>query len=103
MKGSEANDQLRMEGGRIVYSSNNNGGILGGITNGMPLVARLAIKPTPSIALPQRTVSFDTGTDKEIALAGRHDPAIIRRIAPVAEAAAALGILDILMESRKWD
>ena len=103
MKGSEANDQLRMDEGKIIYHTNNNGGILGGITNGMPLIARLAIKPTASIALPQRTVSSVTGTDEEISIEGRHDPAIIRRIAPVAEAAAALGILDILMESRKWD
>lgn len=103
MKGSEANDQLRIDDGKIIYHTNNNGGVLGGITNGMPLVARLAVKPTPSIALTQRTVSIETGTDEEIAIEGRHDPAIIRRIAPVAEAAAALGILDILMESRKWD
>ena len=102
-KGSEANDQLRMDEGKITYYSNNNGGILGGITNGMPLVARLAVKPTPSITIPQRTVSAETESDEVIEIEGRHDPAILRRIAPVAEAATALGILDILMESKKWD
>ncbi|MBR0384901.1 MAG: chorismate synthase, partial [Eubacteriaceae bacterium] len=79
--------------------TNHNGGINGGITNGMPIVFRVGFKPTPSIAKNQQTVDVSTMTDSEIAIAGRHDPCIVLRAAPVVEAAAAIGLLDLLIEA----
>ena len=80
LRGSQANDPFRMQEGRVVTQTNRNGGINGGITNGMPVIFNLAVKPTPSIARTQRTVDFVAGKDVELSLTGRHDPAIIRRI-----------------------
>ncbi len=94
MKGSEANDQYYVNNGNIAAYSNHNGGILGGITNGMPLVFRAAFKPTPSIALPQKTVNIVTMEDATINLEGRHDPCIVPRAIPVIEAVTAIGILE---------
>ena len=96
MKGSEANDPLKTENGRIVTSSNNNGGINGGITNGMPIVFRTAIKPTPTIFKPQNTVDFGNMTDTVIEPKGRHDPAIIHRARVVQDAATAIVLCDML-------
>ncbi len=96
MKGSEANDPFRMNGDRIVTSSNHNGGINGGITNGMPILFRCAVKPTPSIAKEQLTVSLDTMTDAFLSVKGRHDPCIVHRAASVVSACTAIAVLDML-------
>lgn len=97
LRGSENNDSYTICDGKITTTTNNAGGILGGITTGMPLVFRVAIKPTPSIARPQKTVSFDTYQDAVIEISGRHDPCIVPRAVPVVEAAAAVAIFDALL------
>ena len=97
-RGSENNDPFRMEDGRVVTETNHAGGILGGITSGMPLVLRTAMKPTPSIARPQRTVSLSAGADTELVIHGRHDPCIAHRAVPVVEAVTAAVLLDLLLE-----
>ena len=96
MLGSEANDQMRIEDGRVVTLTNNNGGICGGITNGMPIVFRTAIKPTPTIFKPQSTVDFKAMTETVLQPKGRHDPAIVHRARAVQDAAAAIVICDAL-------
>jgi len=96
MRGSRANDPLRAEDGRIYTETNNNGGINGGITNGMPVLFRCAVKPTPSISSPQRTVNFLTGENADLEIRGRHDPAVIRRICPVIDSVCAIVICDML-------
>ena len=96
LRGSQANDPFRMQDGRVVTETNRNGGINGGITNGMPVIFNLAVKPTPSIARAQRTVDFVAGKDVELALTGRHDPAIIRRICPVVTALVSVVLCDQL-------
>ena len=96
--GSANNDPFRMEDGRVVTETNHAGGILGGITSGMPLVLRTAMKPTPSIARPQRTVSLSAGADAELVIHGRHDPCIAHRAVPVVEAVTAAVLLDLLLE-----
>lgn len=88
------------ESGRIVSDTNHAGGILGGITTGMPIVLRAAFKPTPSIARKQRTVDFQTRENTEIEISGRHDPCVVVRAVPVVEAVCALTILDMLMEGK---
>ncbi len=97
LKGSENNDPFIIDGNRVVTESNNAGGVLGGITNGMPVVFRVAIKPTPSIALPQKTVNLDTMKECDMEITGRHDPCIAIRAVPVVENLAACGILDLVM------
>ena len=99
MRGSEANDAFRMEDGRVVTATNHNGGINGGITNGMPIVFRVAFKPTPSIAQTQATIDMATRENTELAIQGRHDPCIVIRALPVVESAAALCLLDLMMEA----
>ena len=96
--GSENNDPFIMEGGRVAAETNHAGGILGGITSGMPIVLRTAMKPTPSIARPQRTVSLSAGADAELVIHGRHDPCIAHRAVPVVEAVTAAVLLDLLLE-----
>ncbi len=98
MRGSQANDAYTVKGGRIVTTSNNNGGIIGGITNGMPLVFETVIKPTPSISRPQQTVNLQTQKQETIEIKGRHDACIVPRAAAAIEAAASIGVLDLLME-----
>lgn len=97
--GSENNDPFELSAdGKIVTSSNNCGGILGGMTNGMPLVFRSAIKPTPSIFKPQKSVNIDTMTPCELTIKGRHDPCIVLRAVPVFEAATAIAVCDMLFD-----
>ncbi len=97
MRGSEANDPLYMKDGRVFTESNNNGGINGGISNGMPITFELAIKPTPSIFRPQKTVDFIKGEDSVIELKGRHDPCIAHRIKSVADSLLAFTLADALI------
>ena len=96
LRGAQASDPFRLEAGRIVTEHNHNGGVNGGITNGMPLLFRTAVKPTPSIALPQRTVDLASGAETEIQIRGRHDPCIAPRAAAVQDAVTAFVLLDLL-------
>ena len=96
LRGSEANDPLRLEDGVVTTATNHNGGINGGITNGMPLLFRTAIKPTPTIFQPQNTVDFGTMTETVLQPKGRHDPAIVHRARVVQDAATALVLCDAL-------
>lgn len=98
LKGSQANDEYYIRDGEVMTYTNNNGGILGGITNGMPVIFRTAIKPTSSIGIKQRTVDIKHMKNSEIEIEGRHDPCIVPRAIPVVEAVSALSILDLLME-----
>ena len=95
--GSEANDEFIINNGSIKTKTNNNGGINGGITNGMPITFKCAIKPTPSIGLKQNTVDFKNNKEVELEIKGRHDPAIIRRICVVITAISAITICDLLI------
>jgi len=94
--GSQNNDPITQQDGRYITITNNAGGILGGITNGMPLIFRAAFKPTPSIAKPQQTVDLSTGKPATLQIVGRHDPCIVPRAVPVVEAAAAIAICDVI-------
>jgi len=95
--GSENNDPLRKNG----FASNHAGGILGGISSGQEIVVRIAVKPTPSIAMPQKTVDI-RGNDADISVKGRHDPCIVPRILPVAESMLALVLIDCWLEQAKY-
>ena len=98
LHGSENNDPFTMENGTVVTASNRAGGILGGITTGMPVTLRTAIKPTPSISRPQQTVSLSAMENAELVIRGRHDPCIAHRAVPVVEAVTATVLLDLLLE-----
>ncbi|MDO4315198.1 MAG: chorismate synthase [Oscillospiraceae bacterium] len=98
LRGSENNDPFTVEKGQIVTETNRAGGILGGITTGMPVTLRAAIKPTPSISRPQRTVSLSAGEPAGLVVKGRHDPCIAHRAVPVVEAVTATVLLDLLLE-----
>ncbi|MBQ7817670.1 MAG: chorismate synthase [Oscillospiraceae bacterium] len=95
--GSQNNDAFAIEDGKIVTATNRCGGILGGITTGMPVLFTTTIKPTPSIAKPQKTVSLSRMEETELQVKGRHDPCIVPRAVPVVEAAAAIAILDMIL------
>lgn len=101
LRGSQNNDSYTLVDGSIKTRSNNSGGILGGITNGMPLTFRAAIKPTPSIAMEQDSIDLNTMEETKLRVGGRHDPCIVPRAVPVIEAAAAIAIYDALLGRRK--
>lgn len=96
MLGSEANDAFCLEDGKIATRTNRNGGINGGITNGMPIIIRSAVKPTPSIFKEQDTVNLETMKEEKLNLSGRHDPAIIHRVRAVVDSAIAIALADML-------
>ncbi|BAI62673.1 chorismate synthase [Methanocella paludicola SANAE] len=98
LRGSEVNDEFYWDGG-VRTRTNRAGGILGGISTGMPIVCRIAVKPTPSISKPQQTVNVETKEDAIIEIKGRHDPSIVPRIVPVVEAMTALVIADHMLIS----
>ena len=97
-KGSVNNDSFTVKDGKIETTTNNHGGSLGGMTSGMPIVFRVAIKPTPSISKPQKSVSLSKQTEEELVIEGRHDACIVPRALPVVEAMAALVALDLLLD-----
>ncbi len=103
MRGSQCNDPFTAEHGTIQTITNHCGGILGGITNGMPLTFRVAIKPTPSIAAPQQSVNLSQMTNQQLNIQGRHDPCIVPRAVPVVEAAAAIAIFDMILGNTQTD
>lgn len=100
MLGSQNNDPFFFEGDRVLTKTNHAGGILGGISTGMPLLFRLAFKPTPSIARAQDSVSLSQGEPRKLEITGRHDPCIVPRAVPVVEAVAAIVLLDALLGAR---
>ena len=101
LRGSENNDEFYYDGGTVKTRTNRHGGILGGISSGMPIVFRVAMKPTPSISRAQNTVDLSEKSDSSIEIKGRHDPCIAVRAVPVIEAAAALAMVNILAEVHK--
>lgn len=102
LRGSEHNDPFFEENGRIRTRTNHAGGILGGISTGMPLIFRIAVKPTPSIARAQESVHYG-GEHAVLEIKGRHDPCIVPRAVPCAEAAAAVAIMDAILEGKQWN
>jgi len=102
MRGSEMNDSFGLSeaDGRVIQETNDAGGILGGLATGAPIICRIAVKPTPSIAIPQKTINLQTMTETEITIKGRHDPTIPPRIVPVAEAMVAIVLADHLLRDR---
>lgn len=98
MRGVDANDTIYMKNDKVQSKSNHNGGILGGITNGMPIEVTVAIKPTPSIGKRQETVDIETESSTELSVEGRHDPCIIPRAIPVIESVLAIAVLDAMMD-----
>jgi chorismate synthase len=99
LKGSENNDAYLMKGGKVIASTNNAGGILGGLSSGMPIVVRVAIKPTSSIAKEQRTVNLSRMEDATIKVGGRHDPCVVPKAVPVVEAAVAITLADHMIRA----
>lgn len=102
-RGSEVNDCFKKEDEGILTKTNHNGGILGGITTGMPIVFRAAIKPTPSISREQATLNMETGREEILQIQGRHDPCIALRAPAVVEAAAAIAMMDLYLEAYGYD
>ncbi len=96
MTGYDANDNMQFENGQVVTKTNHNGGILGGITTGMPITLSVAIKPTPSISMEQDSVNLETRENVKLKIVGRHDACIVPRAVPVVEAIVAIGLLDSL-------
>lgn len=96
LRGSQNNDNFIIKDGKIVTATNNHGGILGGITSSMPLIFRVAVKPTPSIAKPQMTVNLETMLPEELVIEGRHDPCIVPRAVPCIEAVTAIALINLI-------
>jgi chorismate synthase len=104
LRGSENNDSFYIaEGGQIKTETNRHGGILGGITSGMPIVLRAAFKPTPSIFKPQKTVDLERKTGAQLEIKGRHDPCVALRAVPVVEAMTAVCLIDMMMGAKGID
>ena len=103
LMGSQCNDAFTLENGQIRTLTNHCGGILGGITNAMPVIFRAAIKPTPSISRPQQSVSLHKEQVRELTIQGRHDPCIVPRAVPVVEAAAAIAMFDLILGNTQTD
>jgi chorismate synthase len=99
MKGSENNDAFRIKRGAVITETNNSGGILGGISNGMPIVVRAAVKPTPSISRKQETVNIDKMENAELEIKGRHDVCIVPRAVPVVAAMMAITLCDFALQA----
>ena len=99
LKGSESNDALIMQGGKVATSTENMGGILGGLSNGMPILMRIAIKPTPSIAKEQKTVNLSTMKAADLSVKGRHDPCVVPKAVPAVEAAVAVTLADHMIRA----
>lgn len=95
--GSDCNDSFTVDNGEVKTVTNHCGGILGGITNGMPVIFTATVKPTPSIAMPQRSISLNKMEETTLQVNGRHDPCIVPRAVPVVEAAAAIAIYDMIL------
>lgn len=95
--GSSVNDEYKINDGKVALCTNNNGGVVGGMTNGAPVVVSVAIKPTPSISKEQNSVNLQTMTEETLVIKGRHDPCIVPRAVPVIESAVALGLLDLML------
>ncbi len=98
LRGSENNDPFEIKNGKVVTKTNNCGGILGGMTDGMPLIFRAAMKPTPSIGKEQDSVSLSRMENVKLTIKGRHDPCVVPRAVPVFEAACALAIMDMILD-----
>ncbi|MDE7193051.1 MAG: chorismate synthase [Oscillospiraceae bacterium] len=94
--GSENNDEFALKNGEIITKTNNHGGILGGISSGMPIIFRAAFKPTPSISRPQNSVDFKEMTEQELVIKGRHDPCVVPRAVPCVESALNIALLSAL-------
>ena len=103
LRGSEANDAFRMDGERVVTATNNAGGINGGITNGMPVLFRTAIKPTPTISREQETVEIVKKENVTLSAAGRHDPCIVHRARVVVDSVTAIALCDLLSQKYGTD
>lgn len=103
LRGSQCNDAFTVGNGKISTLTNHAGGILGGITNGMPVIFRAAIKPTPSISRPQQSVSLSKAQEQELVVKGRHDPCIVPRAVPAIEAAAAIAMFDLILGNTQTD
>lgn len=97
LTGKEGNDEFYMDNGKVKTYTNNNGGVTGGITNGMPIIFRTVIKPTASISQPQKTVNIKENEDTILTVEGRHDPCIVHRAVPVLESVTAITLLDFLL------
>lgn len=102
LTGSKNNDPYTVRDGQVATETNNAGGILGGISTGMPIIWQMAVKPTPSIGQKQQSVDLDRMEPAELAIKGRHDPCIVPRAVPVAEAVCALALLDLMIEDGRF-
>lgn len=103
MQGSQANDEMYIQKEKVKTFSNNNGGILGGISTGMPLIFRAAFKPTPSIGKEQKTVNIKEKENTSLEITGRHDPCIVPRAVPVVESVAAIALLELILDVKKYE
>ncbi len=99
LKGSENNDAFQLLSGIVITSTNNHGGVLGGISSGMPIVVRIAVKPTPSIAKEQQTIALSTMENATLRVVGRHDPCVVPKAVPAAESAVAITLADHMIRA----